>query len=162
MSAVTVDGEFQRLTHFGRLAERTLGGVAFADIDVHALIAELECGRELEVFVGAHVLDIGRQHALDQVEAAGFQIGEPHGGVDNRQEHDAVDVDVVLVPVVFEFFEDDAVLRHAFDEFIGTGADRMLAELVAFGLGRLRRHHHAGAIGQLLRSAANMATSARY
>ena len=50
-------------------------------------------------------LDVGRQHALDQIEAAGFEVGQAHGGVDDRQVDDAVDVDVVLVPVVGEFFQ---------------------------------------------------------
>ena len=145
---LAVDREIERLPHLGRLAERALGLVV-ADVDGHALIAELDRGRQLELRIGAHVLDVGREHALDQVESAGFQIGEPHRGVDDRQEHDAVDEDVVLVPVVGEFLEHDAVLLHALDELVGTGADRMQAELVAGLLGRLRRHHHAGAVGEL-------------
>ena len=41
-------------------------------------------------------------------------------------------MDVVLVPVIGEFLEHDAILLHAFDEFIGPGANRMQSELVAF------------------------------
>ena len=87
--------------------------------------------------------------ALDQVKRAGFEIGETHRGIDDRQEHDAIDVDVVLVPVVREFLEHDAVLLHALDELVGPGADRMQAELVAGLFRGLRRHHHAGAVGEL-------------
>ena len=54
-----------------------------------------------------------------------MQIGEPHGRIDDRQIDEAVDVDVVLVPIVGEFFEHDAVLLHALDELVGAGAHRM-------------------------------------
>ncbi len=53
------------------------------------------------------------------------------------------------VPVLVEFLEHDAVLRHALDEFIGAGADRVLVELVARRLGGLGRNHDAGAVGEL-------------
>ncbi len=56
---------------------------------------------------------------------------------------------MVLVPVVGELLDDDPVLRHALDELVGAGADRMEGKLVAAGLGRLGRNHHAGAIGEL-------------
>ena len=117
--------------------------------DVESLVAELERGRELERFVLAHVLDVGRQHALDQVERAGFEIGETDRGIDDRQEDDAIDVDVVLVPVVRELFEHDPILLYALDEFVRAGADRMQAEFVAGFFRGLRRHHHAGAVGEL-------------
>ncbi len=58
-------------------------------------------------------------------------------------------MDVVLVPVVGEFLEHHAVLLHAFDEFVGAGANRTQPELVAGLLRRLGRHHHAGAVGEL-------------
>ena len=58
-------------------------------------------------------------------------------------------MDIVLVPVVGKLLEHHAVLLHAFDEFVRTGADRAQPELVAGLLGRLGRHHHPGAIGEL-------------
>ena len=105
--------------------------------------------RELELLVVAHGLDVGRQHALDQVERARAQVGEPHRAVDDRQVGDLVDEDVVLVPVVLEFLDHDAVLLHPLDELVRTGADRMQAELVALRFGGLGRDHHAGAVGEL-------------
>ena len=56
---------------------------------------------------------------------------------------------MVLVPVVGELLDHDLVLRDALDELVGAGADRLQGELVACRLGRLGRHHHAGAVGQL-------------
>jgi hypothetical protein len=58
-------------------------------------------------------------------------------------------VDRALVPVVRVLLQHDAVLRHALDELVGARADRLGAELVALGLRRLGRDHHAGAVGQL-------------
>ena len=58
-------------------------------------------------------------------------------------------MDVVLVPVVGELLDHDAVLLDPLDELVGTGADRLQAELVAGGFGGLGRHHHAGAVGEL-------------
>ena len=116
---------------------------------VDALIAKLDRRRQFQPRVGANILDVGREHALDQIESAGFQIGEPHRGVDDRQEHDAVDEDVVLIPVVGEFLEHHAILLHALDELVRTGADRTQPQLVAGFFGRFGRHHHAGAVGEL-------------
>jgi hypothetical protein len=119
------------------------------DIDVDARIADLGDGRELELGIGLDVLDVGGERTLDQVEPAGFEACEPHRGIDDRQIDDAVDVDVVLVPVVRELLDHDAILLDALDETIGTGADGMQREPVARRLGGLGRHHHAGAIGEL-------------
>jgi hypothetical protein len=60
--------------------------------------------------------DVGRVDALDQVERARLQVGEQHGGVRDRLEHDALEMDVRAVPVAVEALDDDAVLRHALDE----------------------------------------------
>ena len=95
------------------------------------MVAELERGCEFKRLVFAYALDVGRKHALDQVKCAGFEIGEADGGIDDRQEHDAIDVDVVLVPVISELLEHDAILLHALDKFVWAGADRMQAEFVA-------------------------------
>ncbi len=64
----------------------------------------------------------------------------------DRQEDDLVEVDVGLVPVVRILLEHDAVLRHALDEPERARAHRLGAELVALGLRRLGRDHHARAI----------------
>src|SRR5262245_40239066 len=58
-------------------------------------------------------------------------------------------MDVVLVPVVLEFFKHDAILLHAFHELVGPGTDRVQAKLVALLLGSLRRYHHPGAVSEL-------------
>ena len=146
---LAIDRIAERLAHFRRLAERGLCGFPLADVQGEPLIAELERRGELEPRIAAHVLDVGREQTLDQIEAAGLQIGEPHGRIDDRQIDEAVDVDVVLVPIVGEFFEHDAVLLHALDELVGAGAHRMQAEPVARGFRRPRRDHHAGAVGEL-------------
>ena len=78
-----------------------------------------------------------------------FRLASRTVAIDDRQEHHAVDEDVILVPVVGEFLEHHAILLHALDEFVGTGANRMQAELVAFGFRGLGRDHHAGAVGEL-------------
>ena len=104
---------------------------------------------QLELGIVAHRLDVGGEHALDQIETTRPQIGQAHRAVDDRQVGDLVDEDVVLVPVVGELLDDDAVLLDALDELEGPGADRMQPELVARRFGRLGRHHHAGAVGEL-------------
>ena len=96
----------------------------------------------------ARRVEIGGGDALDQVEPARLQIGQPHRRIGDRQKGDAVEIDRVLVPVVGKALEHDAVLRHPLDEFVGPGADRVIAELGA-GFGRLGRHDHAGAVAEL-------------
>ena len=86
--------------------------------------------------------------ALDEVELARAQVGQAHRRVDDRQVDDPVEVDRALVPVVRVALEHDAVLRDALDELERARADRLGAELVALGLRRLGRDHHAGAVGQ--------------
>jgi hypothetical protein len=93
-------------------------------------------------------MSLGR-HALDEVQLAGAQVGQPHRRVRDRRVDDLVEVDRALVPVVGVALQHDAVLRHALDELEGARADRVGAELVARGLRRLGRDHHAGAVGQL-------------
>jgi len=78
-----------------------------------------------------------------------LQIGEAHAGIGNREIGDALEAVAVLVPVIGEFLEHDAVLDHALDEFIGPGADRLGAELVAQLLRRLRCDDDTGAVGEL-------------
>jgi hypothetical protein len=56
-------------------------------------------------------------------------------------------VDFVLVPVIGEALDDDAILLHPLDEFERPGADRMIGEIGAGLLRRGRRHHHA-AVGK--------------
>ena len=131
------------------MSKRGFGGVAIADIDVHALVAELERAGETQVAVGANGLDVGGEQALDEIEAARFQAGQADRGIDDRQIDDSVDENILRVPVAGIFFDDDAVLRDPLDEFVRAGAYRMQSEFVAFGLGRFRRNHHSGAVGQL-------------
>jgi len=92
-------------------------------VDAH--ITEAERGRELELGVRAHILDIGRKHPLDQIEAAALEIGDTHRVLHDRQIDNSIDMDVVLVPVIGEFLADDPTLRHAFDELVRPRADRL-------------------------------------
>ena len=144
---LAIDRQRQRLAD--ALVSEDFRGVPLADIDGHALIAELKGRADLEPRVGANILDVGGQRPFEHIELAGAEIREPHGGVGNGRVGNAVDVDIALVPVVREFLDDDAILLHALDELVGSRANRLLAELVAHVLRRLRRDHHAGAIGQL-------------
>ena len=68
---------------------------------------------------------------LDHVEPAGPEIGEPYGRVRNWQIDDAVELDLVLVPVIAEALQDNAVLRDTFEKFERTCANRMGAEIFA-------------------------------
>ncbi len=99
--------------------------------------------------MGPLALDVGGEHALDQIEAARPEVREPHGAIDDRQVGDLVDEDFILVPIVGEFLDHDAILLDALDELVGAGAHRMQTELVARRFGRLGRNHHAGAVGEL-------------
>jgi hypothetical protein len=80
---------------------------------------------ELETRVLAHGIEIGCRNSLDHVEPARPQIGEPYGGVRDRQIDDAVEVDLVLVPIIGKALEDDAILGDAFDKFERAGAYRV-------------------------------------
>ena len=146
---LAVDGVIERLAHLGRAAERIFRPLAVPDIDVNAHIAEAERGRELELRVRADILDIGRKHPLDQIEAAALEIGDTHCVLDDRQIDNSIDMDVILVPVIGEFLADDPTLRHAFDEPVRPGADRTQSKLVTRRSCRLGRYDHAGAVGQL-------------
>ena len=70
---LAIDRQIKRLPHLGGLAQRTLG-LVLADIERDALIAELDRGREFQALVRAHVLDVGRQHALDQISPPDFRL----------------------------------------------------------------------------------------
>jgi hypothetical protein len=131
------------------LGQRIVGFRTVGGVDHQPEPAQRDGLGELELGIIAHRLDVGRQHPLDQVEAAGTQVGQAHGRIDDRQVGDPVDEDLVLVPVVRELLDDDAVLLDAFDELVRAGADGMEPELVARGFGGLGRHHHAGTIGEL-------------
>ena len=133
----------------GVLAERIVGCRSVGDVDQQAEPADRHRLAEAKLGVVAHRLDVGRQHPLDHVERARAQVGQPHRRVDDRQVGDLVDEDFVLVPVVRELLDHDAVLLDPLDEPVGPGADRLQRELVARCFGRLGRDHHAGAIGEL-------------
>ena len=53
-----------------------------------------------------------------------LRLASRTAGIDDRQIDDAVDVDVVLVPVVGEFLDHDAVLLHALDETVWSAQTR--------------------------------------
>ena len=61
----------------------------------------------------------------------------------------AVNLDLVLVPVIGEALEDDALLGDAFDEFERTGANRVRAKILARRSCRLGRHHCPGIVSKL-------------
>jgi len=74
-----------------------LGEIALADVDVDALVAELDDLRDLEAAVALQGGNVGGRHALDEIELAGAQVGEAHGRVDDRQVDDALEMDAALV-----------------------------------------------------------------
>src|SRR2546429_5680778 len=88
---------------------------AVIDIDGDALVTDLGDGRELKVAVALYLREVRGRHALDEIEPAGAQVGDAHGIVGDRLEHDLVDMDLVLVPVFVELLDDDPILRHALD-----------------------------------------------
>src|SRR5205823_4363952 len=148
--AIAIERQLESLTHPWILAQRILlRELAFAYVDRDPLIADLGDLRDLEPAVGFERRHVRRRHALDEVELAGFEIGEPHRGIHDRQVHDLLEMDLRLVPVIRITLEHNAVLRDALDEAERSRAHRLRAELVAFGLGRLGRDHHSGAVGEL-------------
>jgi hypothetical protein len=62
---------------------------------------------------------------LHQVEPARLQISKSHGRVRNRQIDDPVDLDLVVVPIVGEALDDDAILSDPLNEFEWAGANRL-------------------------------------
>ena len=78
----------------------------------------------------------------------GAQVRQAHRRVDDRRVDDLVEVDVGLVPVGRMALDDDPVLGDPLDELERARAHRLGAEVGALGLRRLRRDHHAGAIGE--------------
>src|SRR5215468_8812703 len=107
---LAVDAELQRLAHPRLLAQRIVGLGAVAEIEHDAEEAQRHRLAELELGRLAHRLDVGRQHALHDVEAARAQVRQPHRAVDDRQVGDAVDEGAILVPVVGEPLDHDAIL----------------------------------------------------
>ena len=68
----------------------------------------------------------------------GAQVGEAHGGVDDRLVDDALEMDLSLVPVGREALEHDAVLRDPLDELNGpehTGLAPNLSPAASAALG---------------------------
>ena len=50
--------------------ERRLCFISVADVHGDPEVAELDRRAEPEIGIGAHIFDVGREHALDQIEAA--------------------------------------------------------------------------------------------
>ena len=123
--------------------------ITLADVDRNALVADLGDLRDLEPFIALQLSQVGAGEALDEVELPGAQIREAHRRIGNRQIHDAIEMDVALVPVVGEAFEHDPVLRDALDKTERARAHGLGAEFVTLGLRRLGRNDHASAIGEL-------------
>ena len=119
-----------------------------ADVEGDALVAEAVIHRERELGVFSDGVDIGRLDAFGHVQRAGLEVGVAHGGVDDGAVDDAVDFDGGGVPVAVEALEGDVVLGDAFDELVGAGADRLVREVLAGGLGGLGGDDHAGTVGQ--------------
>src|SRR3546814_9521426 len=88
--------------------------------DLDALVAEPDRLRVLQIGIGLHPGGIGGRQTLQHVEIAGAQVGEPDGGVRNRQEDHLVEVIGVSIPILGKTLQDDAVLRHPLDELVGA------------------------------------------
>ena len=130
--------------HVGeRLALRAVGHV-----QRDHLVAQLGHAGDFELGIPTDFREVGRRHALDHLEIAGAQAGQARARVGDGHELDAVDGEGVLVPVVGHLLQHDLALGHPLHELVRPGADRLGAQLVAEGLRRLGRDHHAGAVGQ--------------
>src|SRR6266568_8399877 len=114
---------------------KAIGHLAIGDVEGDALIADAGDRRGGKPWVLLQGVEIGRQHALDEIELPGLEIGEAHAGVGNGEEGDALEIVAAVVPIIGEFVENDAILDDPLGEFIGAGADRFGAELVARRLG---------------------------
>src|SRR6516165_4326141 len=75
----TVDRQLERLTHPRILAQWRFRALAIGHIDGNPVVAEAGDRGELEARVLAHRAEIGGGGALDHIEPARPQIGEPHG-----------------------------------------------------------------------------------
>ena len=80
------------------------------------------------------------------MSVAGAQIVQAHRVVGNRDEDRAIEVVAGCVPILGKFLEHDAIVLHPLLELVGTRAHRLAAGILVEGG---RRHHHAGAVGQL-------------
>ena len=79
----------------------------------------------------------------DQVGLAGLQAGEARLRVGQRLQHDAVEIGLVLVPVVRILLQHHAVAGGPGLQDVGTGADGIAVVVVALGLpGRRRVNRH--------------------
>src|SRR4029077_4768441 len=109
-----VERQLESLAHARVAARRAaLAGRALADVEVDALVTDLDDARDLEAVVALQVGHVGSGEALDEVELARAQVREAHRRIDDRLVDDAVEVDLALVPVTRIPLEDDAVLRDA-------------------------------------------------
>ncbi|CUJ99094.1 Uncharacterised protein [Achromobacter xylosoxidans] len=150
VDGVAVDGELERLAHQLVLEGVVLGALAVGDVEHELLEAQAGHRRKGQAGVVLDLRRIGRVQALEQVQVAGAQVRQAHGGIGDRQEGDALEGVVLGVVVLVEFLQHDAVVLDALDELVRTRADRLAADRGHVGVGeRLGRQHHAGAVGQL-------------
>src|SRR5262249_50400009 len=134
-----------RVHWFRRFAE----AVTIGNVDGDALIAQADDGREHHIWILADFSEVGRSHALKQVQFPGFQVRQSHAGIDDDLEDDLSDEDLVFIPVIRKALQYDAILRHAFLKLKRPRTHRLGAEFFAERLRRLGRDHHAGAISEL-------------
>jgi hypothetical protein len=144
-----VERQVEGLAHARVAAHRMVAARRVRHVDDQAPIADRVDRQQAQPRVRHHLRRVARLDALDHVETAGLQVGEPHCAVGDHAVGDAVDVEIARVPVVGVALDDDAVLRHALDEAEGAGAHRVAREVGAGLAQRARRHHHAEPHGKL-------------
>src|SRR5206468_2093777 len=109
--AVAIERELERLAHARIAAEcGLLRKLAFADVDRDALITDLRDLRDLETRIGFELRYIGGRESLDEIELPGTQIREAHRRIGNRQEYDAIEMDLAFVPIIRKALEHDSIL----------------------------------------------------
>ncbi|QTK82853.1 Hypothetical protein AT6N2_L2192 [Agrobacterium tumefaciens] len=144
-----VDRVGESLTQALVLAERIIRPRAIVDVDIHGHVSGTNHIGIGQLGVILDGFRIGSRNALGDIEIAGTKVRKLHRGIWDRQVDDPVDEDFVLVPIVSKFFEHDAILLDALDEFERSGADRLRTEIGTQFLGRFRCDDHTGAVGKL-------------
>src|SRR5262249_50489383 len=118
------------------------------DVDGDRVVRESCAGNDLDALVLLELPEIGRLKPLDQFKSAAQQVCGSYCCIGHRLEHDLVEVDATSIPVLVEAPQRDLVLRHALDKAERPCADRLIGDVLSGASERLRRQHHAGAIGK--------------